>query len=188
MTGLVLVLWFIANSLLYAQRFNRDCKFRLVGNCGDSSEWLQHTAQCLAHNWWSCPLNKQEAVATDVEYALNFSQVKYFWVSEWVSVDEPYFFRISHYFSLSFPRRILENSAEFFHDLWPKSRQATLTLIIPAECLIFPLVGNTDFNWQINVHPCWDFRKIKTFLKDLSYQLVGKSNKIATEKNLFQSF
>ena len=87
-------------------------------------------------------------------YTLNFSCAKYFWVSEGIFIDKPYNFRFSHCCSISIPRRILENLARFSQDLWPQPRQATLTLIIPAECLLFPLVCATNFNWQINVYPC----------------------------------
>lgn len=100
----------------------------------------------------------------------------------WVSAGKPYYFRISHYCCLPFSRRILAKPPEFFHDLWPTSRQATLILIIPAECLLFPLVGGIDFNWHINVHPCWNFRKKNILITDLTDQLVEKSNKISTLK------
>lgn len=57
------VLSFIANILLSALQFNRDGELR-SGNWGNSSGWLQYTAQCLAQKWWSCLLNKQVSVAT----------------------------------------------------------------------------------------------------------------------------
>ena len=87
-------------------------------------------------------------------YILNFLPAKYFWVSEGIFIDKPYYFRFSHCCSISIPRRILENLAGFSQDLWSQPRQATLTLIIPAECLLFPLVWAINFNWQINVYPC----------------------------------
>lgn len=113
-------------------------------------EGLQYTAHCLAQNRWSCLLNKAGTVATDGECALSFSPAKYFCVSEWISVGKPYYFGISHC-CLFFSRRILAKSPEFFHELWPESRQATLTLIIRAECLIFPLVGDIDINSQMSI-------------------------------------
>lgn len=190
MTGSVLVLWFIANILLYDEHSNsnRDCKLRFADNSGKSSEWLQYPAQCLAQNWWWRLLDEQGAVATDVAYGLNFSPARYVWVIEDISVDKPYYFRISHCCCLSFSRRILTKSAEFFHDLWPKSKQAPLTLIIPAECLIFPSVDGTDFNWEINIHPWRDVRKLNILIKDLTDQLVEKSNKIVTLKEFVSTY